>query len=103
VKCGDGSFGWAENAPYDAILVTAAAPRFPESLKAQLAEGGRMVAPVASGIFGETLTCMTKLAGNGFVEEAVGDVCFVPLIGEEGYGENEPWEDRAAELVLLLF
>ncbi len=82
---GDGSLGWAEHAPYDAIMVTAGAPRVPESLKAQLADGGRLVAPV--GQHGrQTLVTVTR-KGHKFKEKQGIDCIFVRLIGEEGHGE----------------
>jgi protein-L-isoaspartate(D-aspartate) O-methyltransferase len=102
VRHGDGTLGWPEEAPFNAIIVTAAAPRYPESLKAQLAYGGRMVIPVANGLLGETLMCVTKLADNEFVEEALADVRFVPLLGREGYGEEEPWPGDTTLIYYLL-
>jgi protein-L-isoaspartate(D-aspartate) O-methyltransferase len=83
LRVGDGTLGWPEEAPFDAILVTAAAPRIPESLKAQLAEGGRMVLPVGGG-FGQELVTVRR-SGGRFSEEPGIAVVFVPLIGREGY------------------
>jgi protein-L-isoaspartate(D-aspartate) O-methyltransferase len=82
---GDGSLGWKEHAPYDVIIVTAGAPSIPESLKYQLAVGGRLVVPVSSGGFGEVLTVVTKLPDGMYSEEEGEDVAFVPLVGQEGY------------------
>jgi protein-L-isoaspartate(D-aspartate) O-methyltransferase len=80
---GDGTLGWQERAPFDAVMVTAAAPRLPETLKGQLAEGGRLVAPVGRPGF-QTLIKVTRTK-RGFEEEKGIDCIFVRLIGEEGY------------------
>jgi protein-L-isoaspartate(D-aspartate) O-methyltransferase len=83
VLCGDGSRGVPEHAPYDAILVAAGAPAPPESLKAQLAEGGRLVIPVSVDSY-QDLKVITR-RGERFEEEDLGAVRFVPLMGEEGW------------------
>lgn len=83
VEVGDGSRGWPEHAPYDAILVSAAAPKLPESLVQQLAEGGRMVIPVGPQ-HSQVLQLVRKCEGTAVVESLEG--CrFVPLIGAEAY------------------
>lgn len=83
IAVGDGSQGWPEYAPYDAILVSAAAPALPPSLVAQLAEGGRMVIPVGSSEV-QQLQLVRKSAGALTVDTLEG--CrFVPLIGAEAY------------------
>lgn len=83
LRVGDGSRGWAEEAPFDRILVGAAAPQPPETLVAQLAEGGKMLVPVGDDT-GQELTLVTK--GRGGVETSVIDRArFVPLVGEEGW------------------
>lgn len=81
IKIGDGFFGWEEKAPFDAILLTAAAPRVPEPLWRQLREGGRLVMP--QGDTGKTQKLMRyrKIAGKPTAEEITG-VIFVPLTGE---------------------
>jgi protein-L-isoaspartate(D-aspartate) O-methyltransferase len=82
----DGSLGLAEHAPYDRISVAAAAPQIPESLKQQLDVGGKMVLPV--GRDRQVLLLVTR-KDNGFeVEEKMG-VIFVPLIGVEGFKEQQ--------------
>ncbi len=84
VVIGDGSRGWPTRAPYDAILVTAAAPAVPAALVEQLAEGGRLVLPIGSGAE-QTLTRVTRAAGGGAARhEALMPCVFVPLIGAEG-------------------
>jgi protein-L-isoaspartate(D-aspartate) O-methyltransferase len=86
VHRGDGSEGYAEGAPYDAIVVTAGAPDIPGMLLDQLAEGGRLVIPVGNS-FQQTLTRVTLTGGERRTERLEGCV-FVPLIGKYGWGEN---------------
>jgi protein-L-isoaspartate(D-aspartate) O-methyltransferase len=80
---GDGSRGVPERAPYDAILVAAGAPAPPDSLKRQLAEGGRLVIPINVDSHQE-LRVITR-RGDSYEEEDLGAVRFVPLLGEEGW------------------
>ena len=82
---GDGSLGWPARAPYDAIVVAAGAPAPPESLKDQLADGGRLVIPVSIDSH-QDLKVITR-RGDAFEEESLGSVRFVPLLGEEGWVE----------------
>jgi len=83
-RIGDGTLGWPEKSPFDAILVTAGAPRVPPSLKAQLKEeGGRIVAPVGDR-FIQDLIRMTR-TGDEFESESLLSCRFVPLVGEEGW------------------
>jgi len=79
VRCGDGYLGWPAEAPFDAILVTAAAPRVPPALEAQLKEGGRLVIPLGAPYGGQTLVRWRKVHGK-LVEEASLPVRFVPLV-----------------------
>ncbi|MBD3426001.1 MAG: protein-L-isoaspartate(D-aspartate) O-methyltransferase [Candidatus Omnitrophica bacterium] len=81
--CGDGTLGWDEGAPYDGIIVTAAAPQVPERLKDQLAEEGRLVIPVGEQ-YSQVLSVVTR-RGNDFARENVCGCVFVPLIGEDGW------------------
>ena len=85
VHCADGSAGWTAGAPYDAILVAAAGPRIPEVLREQLAVGGRLVMPVGDATFSQRLCKVTRLDKKSFVDEDLGGVVFVPLIGEHGW------------------
>jgi protein-L-isoaspartate(D-aspartate) O-methyltransferase len=78
----DGSLGWSESAPYDAIIVTAAAPRVPKSLLDQLADHGRMILPV--GISGFQELEFWQRAGDSFSHKILLAVAFVPLRGKEG-------------------
>jgi protein-L-isoaspartate(D-aspartate) O-methyltransferase len=79
VRAGDGYRGWPEAAPFDAIIVTAAAPRIPEPLKEQLSEGGRLILPVGDGW--QELVVVTR-RGDRFEKKRVLDVRFVPMTGE---------------------
>jgi len=81
VHIGDGSLGWDESAPYDAIIVTAGGPRVPKSLLTQLADGGRMIMPV--GEHGYQILELWYRDGDDFSYESLLPVTFVPLIGEE--------------------
>lgn len=81
VRTGDGFFGWPEEAPFDAVMVTAAAPKVPPALLAQLAEGGRLVLPLGDPAAFQRLTVITKKAGRTVVERVL-DVRFVPMTGE---------------------
>ena len=83
VILGDGTLGWAEAAPYEAIIVTAGAPHVPAPLVDQLAEGGRLVIPVGGG-YSQELLALTKENGE-IVEERMGGCVFVPLVGEQGW------------------
>lgn len=86
IHVGDGTLGWRENAPYDGILVTAAAPNPPEPLLEQLADGGRLVIPVG-GRQGQDLQLWTKENGKMMFENII-PVSFVPLRGSLGWHEN---------------
>ena len=77
----DGTRGWPERAPYDAILVAATAAAAPKALLDQLAEGGTLVIPLGSPALGETLVRITR-RGDRFEREALGAVRFVPLIAD---------------------
>jgi protein-L-isoaspartate(D-aspartate) O-methyltransferase len=79
VRAGDGYQGWPEAAPFDAIMVTAAAPRIPEPLKEQLADGGRLILPV--GDDWQELVVVAR-RGDRFEQERVLPVRFVPMTGE---------------------
>lgn len=87
---GDGSLGHAAQAPYQGILVTAAAPKVPQPLFDQLDDGGRLVLPVG-GVMGQTLVVWTR-EGQSFDSHSVAPVAFVPLRGEHGWTEGE-WAD----------
>ena len=82
---GDGTLGWPEHAPYDAIVVTAGAPKLPEPLLAQLAIGGRLVIPVGPTSFLQMLFRVRRLYENDYRSEELCPVRFVPLIGAAGW------------------
>lgn len=81
VKAGDGYQGWKEYAPYDAIIITASAPRIPEPLIDQLKEGGRMILPRGGSSFYQTLILVTKKQGK-IDTRTITEVLFVPMTGE---------------------
>lgn len=83
VRTGDGSRGWTEAAPFDVILVGAAAPQVPAALEAQLADGGRLVVPVGDDE-GQRLLLVRRREG-GVERREVERSRFVPLVGEEGW------------------
>jgi protein-L-isoaspartate(D-aspartate) O-methyltransferase len=82
---GDGTLGWPELAPYDAIVVTAGAPRVPEPLLKQLVIGGRLVVPVGPNHFVQTLIRVRRVKEEEYREENLMAVQFVPLIGAAGW------------------
>ena len=81
----DGSLGWPENAPYDAIVVTAGSPRVPDPLVQQLTVNGRLVIPVGSTPREQTLYRIRKVSEDKTEKENLGGVLFVPLVGEAGW------------------
>ena len=85
VKAGDGRLGWPEHAPYDGIIVTAAAPEVPPALVAQLADAGRLVIPVGETAWDQTLWLIRKDAGR-LHREFLCEVRFVPLVATTSRG-----------------
>ncbi len=83
IKIGDGSEGWEEYAPYNAIIVTAGAPEVPKPLKDQLADGGRLIIPVGDR-FSQVLYKIVR-RGNEFLQEDLGGCRFVDLVGKYGW------------------
>src|SRR6185503_11112221 len=88
IICADGTKGLPEQAPFDAILVSAGGPKVPETLRQQLAIGGRLVIPVGRDIH-QTLLLVRRIDKEEFEQEDYGAVTFVPLIGAEGWVEPE--------------
>ena len=86
LRIGDGTLGWPEHAPYEAIIVTAAPPKVPNSLTDQLADGGRLVAPIG-GSWSQSLIRIRKVSGHLHRQELT-SVAFVPLIGKHGWPEK---------------
>jgi protein-L-isoaspartate(D-aspartate) O-methyltransferase len=94
VHHGDGTLGWPEHAPYDAIIVAAGGPEVPAALKEQLAIGGRMIIPVGSEQRAQRLIKITRKADNAYEERTLSHVRFVPLIGQQGWDkEDRKWYD----------
>ncbi len=87
VEIGDGTLGWPDAAPYDRIIVTAGAPEVPPSLRAQLADNGRLVIPVGQSRL-QMLTVITR-HGDCFSEEVDCACTFVKLIGKEGWRSGQ--------------
>jgi len=81
----DGTLGWKEYEPFDAIIVTAGAPKVPQTLKDQLSEGGRLVIPVGNR-FSQELVKVTRKKGS-FIQENLGGCRFVDLVGVHGWKE----------------
>ena len=82
---GDGTRGWPNAAPYNAILAAASGSHVPQPLVDQLAPGGRLVMPLGEPGWVQELVKVTKGPGDKLVRENLGGVRFVPLIGEEGW------------------
>ncbi len=89
LKTGDGSTGWPEEAPFDAILVAAGVPEPPEALKRQLKIGGRLIVPVGDADE-QQLVRITRTGEEEFRQDDLGGVRFVPLIGTEAWPEQRP-------------
>lgn len=88
VRCGDGTVGWPERAPFNTIIVAAGGPDVPRALLDQLAIGGRLVMPVGTS-HAQDLVRVTRRSATEYHREDLGAVRFVPLIGEQGW-EEEP-------------
>ena len=88
-KVGDGTVGWAKNAPYDRIIVTAGAPKISKVLIDQLSEGGRMVIPVGNS-FSQELVVVSKINRKIKTENICGCM-FVPLIGKYGWNNEQKY------------
>lgn len=88
VRHGDGTLGWPEKAPFDAIIVAAGGPEVPQTLKEQLAIGGRMVIPVGKSLNLQKLVRVRRISKDEYKTEDLGDVRFVPLVGAAGWQEE---------------
>jgi protein-L-isoaspartate(D-aspartate) O-methyltransferase len=89
VRLGDGSVGEPEGAPWNGIVVTAAAPAIPDPLREQLAVGARLVIPVGPR-YQQDLVVVERRGPNDWQEWPDGAVVFVPLVGEGGWSDSEP-------------
>ncbi len=85
-RCGDGTVGWSEYAPYDGIVVTAAAPEVPQPLLDQLADSGRLVIPVGD-LEAQSIRLITR-SGDTYTSADAHGFKFVPLIGKKGWSEK---------------
>jgi protein-L-isoaspartate(D-aspartate) O-methyltransferase len=94
VRHGDGTLGWPEAAPFDAIVVAAGGPEVPRSLRDQLKIGGKLVIPVGEVVGLETLKRITRVSEDRYREEDLAKVRFVPLVGAQGW--HEPTTARPA-------
>ncbi len=88
IKVFDGTYGWSDQAPFDRIIVAAAAPEIPQPLVSQLSRGGRMVIPV--GPAGRQRLARVVRVGTGVQIEDCGTAEFVPLVGKFGWKEGSP-------------
>lgn len=96
----DGTQGWMDEAPFDAILVSAGAPSAPRSLLQQLRVGATMVLPVGTDPRAQELIRITRVSESEFEQEDIADVRFVPLIGKEGWETEEEDELRSRPRVI---
>jgi protein-L-isoaspartate(D-aspartate) O-methyltransferase len=92
LRSGDGTLGWPEEAPFDAIIVTAGGPEIPDTLSRQLETGGRLVIPVGQEERFQRLIVRRRTGEDSFEDEDLGSVAFVPLIGAHGWkrGDEQP-------------
>ena len=88
VVVGDGTLGWPAGGRFDAILVAAGGPEVPPALKAQLADGGRLVMPIGEPRH-QQLVKLTRHGEADFEQELIADVAFVPLVGAQGWPDEE--------------
>jgi protein-L-isoaspartate(D-aspartate) O-methyltransferase len=88
VRHGDGTLGWADHAPYDAIVVAAGGPEVPKALLDQLKAGGRLVIPIGSTPREQELVRVRRRTDGSYSREELGGVRFVPLVGAEGWKES---------------
>lgn len=99
VRHGDGTLGWPEHAPYQAIVVAAGGPQIPPALKEQLAVGGTLVIPTGSSPRAQTLVRLRRVSEDEYRQENLDQVRFVPLVGQAGWqesGEPAPTRQPAA-------
>jgi protein-L-isoaspartate(D-aspartate) O-methyltransferase len=93
VLVGDGTLGWNAYAPYDAIIVSAASPEVPQPLLRQLAPDGKLVIPVGDREY-QTLM-LVRREGDDFSRTSLGDVRFVPLLGQFGFNSPDSGHTNA--------
>jgi protein-L-isoaspartate(D-aspartate) O-methyltransferase len=95
VRHGDGTLGWPEAEPFDAIIVAAGGPEVPEAMRRQLKVGGRLIIPIGTLDGEQALVKVVRDGERRYHEEDLGPVMFVPLVGEHGWSESEPRVDGA--------
>lgn len=88
VILGDGTRGYPDKAPYHRIYGTASAPKIPEPLKEQLKIGGKLIIPTGSHSYFQELISVKRISKDEYLEENLGGVAFVPMIGEHGWPEE---------------
>ena len=101
VRCGDGTLGWPEHAPFDAIVVAAGGPSVPQALLAQLAIGGRLVIPIGAQTRDPEAGPGHARTADDYRHEELGDVRFVPLIGADGWAERGALARASRSLSLI--
>ncbi|MBS0232195.1 MAG: protein-L-isoaspartate(D-aspartate) O-methyltransferase [Proteobacteria bacterium] len=100
IRHADGTEGWPEQAPFDAILVSAGAPELPATLLYQLKVGARMVAPIGRNPRSQELVRITRAGEDDFDREDIADVRFVPLIGKEGWeSADDEWRVKPPRVI----
>ena len=95
---GDGTLGWPEHAPYDAIVVAAGGPEVPRPLLDQLAIGGRLVIPVGEEKTLQSLVRVTRTGADEYHREELCDVRFVPLVGAGGWEDERRKQNKSSPL-----
>ncbi len=93
-RLGDGTFGWKEEAPFEAIIVTAGAPAVPQPLIEQLAPLGRIVIPVGESRGSQTLLKLVKKKDGSITRSNLGGCRFVDLIGNHGWSSDNNWRNK---------
>ncbi len=89
IRHANGTLGWPEAAPFDAILVSAGGPRIPRALKRQLAVGGRLIMPVGETPHYQELRLLRRVSAQNYRVKSLAPAAFVPLIGANGWQEGE--------------
>jgi protein-L-isoaspartate(D-aspartate) O-methyltransferase len=102
IRHGDGTLGWPENAPFDAIIVAVGGPEVPQTLKEQLDIGGRMVIPVGTSLKSQKLVRIQRISKTEYKTEDWGGARFVPLIGAAGWKEKSDDASRVRTLPELI-
>ena len=96
VRHGDGTLGWPDAAPFDAIIVAAGGPEIPEALRLQLKVGGRLIIPIGALGYEQRLIKVVRDGERAFHEEDLGAVMFVPLVGAQGWSDADGAKARTA-------